>query len=72
MNEESFQNTRNKGKRGFGLVLAKSYGTRAVMSGNVQACGGWPLDCDGDTLLIQVKPEGPHVTQGASAVSLMM
>ncbi|MDU2076235.1 MAG: phosphoribosyl-AMP cyclohydrolase [Veillonella sp.] len=53
MNEESFHKTleTNKGST----------------SGNVQHVVSMALDCDGDTLLIQVKPEGPACHTGRTS-----
>ena len=36
-------------------------------SGNVQHVVSMALDCDGDTLLIQVKPEGPACHTGRTS-----
>lgn len=53
-------------KRGFGLDLVKNYG-KGGTSGNVQHVVSMALDCDGDTLLIQVKPEGPACHTGRTS-----
>ena len=73
MNEESFHKTLETKETWFwSRSREELYGIRGGTSGNVQHVVSMALDCDGDTLLIQVKPEGPApVTQGAQAVSLM-
>ena len=65
MNEESFhKNARNQGN----LVLVPfSSGCvhKGGTSGNVQHVVDMKLDCDGDTLLVLVKAEGPACHTGA-------
>lgn len=65
MNEESFQKTQMTKKVTFFSRSENRLWTKGEESGNVLNLVDIKLDCDNDTLLIQVNPEGPTCHKGA-------
>jgi phosphoribosyl-ATP pyrophosphohydrolase/phosphoribosyl-AMP cyclohydrolase len=59
MNEESYQKTIETGKVTFFSRSKNRLWTKGEESGNFLNLKDLSLDCDNDTLLIQVNPEGP-------------
>lgn len=64
MNEESFQKTQTTKKVTFFSRSKNRLWTKGEESGNVLNLVDIKLDCDNDTLLIQVDPEGPTCHKG--------
>ena len=67
MNEESFHKTLETRETWFWSRSRKELWHKGGTSGNVQHVVSMALDCDGDTLLIQVKPEGPACHTGRTS-----
>lgn len=65
MNREAYEKTVETGKVTFWSRTRKCLWTKGVTSGNFLNVRDIKLDCDGDTLLIKVKPEGPVCHTGA-------
>lgn len=59
MNREAYEKTVETGKVTFWSRTRKCLWTKGETSGNFLNVRDIKLDCDGDTLLIKVKPEGP-------------
>lgn len=59
MNEEALQQTQNEGKVTFYSRSKKRLWTKGETSGNFMIVKDIMIDCDNDTLLIQVDPVGP-------------
>lgn len=64
MNEEAFMKTNRTKKVTFYSRSKKRLWTKGEESGNFLNLVDIKLDCDNDTLLIQVKPEGPVCHKG--------
>lgn len=64
MNEEAYQKTMETGKVTFFSRTKNRLWTKGEESGNFLHLAEVKLDCDRDTLLISVKPEGPTCHQG--------
>lgn len=64
MNEEAFLKTNETKKLTFFSRTKNRLWTKGEESGNFLNLVNIKLDCDNDTLLIQVKPEGPVCHQG--------
>ncbi|UII30349.1 bifunctional phosphoribosyl-AMP cyclohydrolase/phosphoribosyl-ATP diphosphatase HisIE [Fulvivirga ulvae] len=64
MNEESLEKTRNEGKVTFYSRSKQRLWTKGETSGNFLMVKHIELDCDKDTLLIQVIPVGPACHTG--------
>ena len=64
MNEEAFNKTRESKKVTFYSRTKKRLWTKGEESGNFLTLVDIKNDCDNDTLLIQVKPEGPTCHTG--------
>lgn len=64
MNEESLEKTRAEGKVTFYSRSKQRLWTKGETSGNFLLVKEIELDCDQDTLLIQVKPAGPACHKG--------
>ncbi len=64
MNAESIQITLEKGETVFWSRSRKELWHKGATSGNVQKVVDVRVDCDEDTLLIQVKPSGPACHTG--------
>lgn len=65
MNEESLALTRSTGRTHFWSRSRQTLWPKGATSGNVQRVCQILLDCDGDTLLVQVEPAGPACHTGA-------
>lgn len=65
MNEESLNETRRSGKVTFFSRSKKRLWTKGETSGNYLRLVEVSNDCDGDALLIKVKPEGPVCHTGS-------
>jgi phosphoribosyl-ATP pyrophosphohydrolase/phosphoribosyl-AMP cyclohydrolase len=64
MNEEAFQKTKKEGKVTFFSRTKKRLWTKGEESGNFLHVVAIKEDCDQDTLLIRVNPEGPTCHNG--------
>ena len=65
MNEESFHKTLETKESWFWSRSRQELSHKGGTSGNVQHVVDMKLDCDGDTLLVLVKAEGPACHTGA-------
>lgn len=65
MNEESFHKTLETKETWFWSRSRQALWHKGGTSGNVQHVVEMKLDCDGDTLLVLVKAEGPACHTGA-------
>lgn len=64
MNEEAFQKTKAEGRVTFFSRSKQRLWTKGETSGNFLQLVSWAVDCDQDTLLIKVHPEGPTCHTG--------
>lgn len=64
MNEESFQKTLTSGETWFWSRSRSELWHKGATSGNTQRVVKMTLDCDGDTLLVEVDPNGPACHTG--------
>ncbi len=64
MNEESLQKTLSTGETHFWSRSRNELWHKGATSGNIQRVLQVSVDCDGDTLLIQVHPAGPACHTG--------
>lgn len=67
MDAEALRRTLTEGRVTFWSRSRQEYWRKGDTSGNVQYVRGAALDCDGDTLLIQVEQVGPACHTGARA-----
>jgi len=65
MNEEAYKKTMETGKVTFYSRSRKSLWTKGETSGNFLYLISIAADCDSDTLLIKVRPQGPACHTGA-------
>jgi phosphoribosyl-AMP cyclohydrolase len=65
MNAEALRCTLDTGQAHFWSRSRGELWRKGATSGNVQRVLGVALDCDGDTLLVQVEPAGPACHIGA-------
>jgi phosphoribosyl-AMP cyclohydrolase len=65
MNAETLQLTLNTGETHFWSRSRQEIWHKGATSGNIQKVVKMALDCDQDTLLIQVEPAGPACHTGA-------
>jgi phosphoribosyl-AMP cyclohydrolase len=65
MNSESLRLTVETGETVFWSRSRNELWHKGATSGNVQRVSAIHVDCDGDTLLIQVEPAGPACHTGA-------
>ena len=65
MNSESLRLTVETGETVFWSRSRNELWHKGATSGNVQRVRGIRVDCDGDTLLVQVDPAGPACHTGA-------
>ncbi len=65
MNAESLNQTLALGETVFWSRSRQEYWHKGATSGNIQKVIDIAVDCDGDTLLIQVDPAGPACHTGA-------
>ncbi len=64
MNAESLQRTLDLGEAVFWSRSRQEYWHKGATSGNIQRVIDIAVDCDGDTLLLQVDPAGPACHTG--------
>ncbi|MQS76059.1 phosphoribosyl-AMP cyclohydrolase [Companilactobacillus halodurans] len=64
MNQESYQKTKASGQTWFWSRSRKELWHKGATSGNLQDVVKMTLDCDKDTLLVEVKPHGPACHTG--------
>jgi len=67
MDAEALRRTLTEGRVTFWSRSRKEYWRKGDTSGNIQEVRGAALDCDGDTLLVQVQQHGPACHTGAHA-----
>ena len=67
MDVEALRRTLTEGRVTFWSRSRQEYWRKGDTSGNVQYVRGAALDCDGDTLLVQVEQVGPACHTGAHA-----
>lgn len=67
MDAEALRRTLTEGRVTFWSRSRREYWRKGDTSGNVQYVRGAALDCDGDTLLVQVEQVGPACHTGAHA-----
>jgi phosphoribosyl-ATP pyrophosphohydrolase/phosphoribosyl-AMP cyclohydrolase len=67
MNQEAYEKTVGTGRAHFWSRSRKELWEKGATSGNTQHVVGITADCDGDTLLVQVKPVGPACHTGAKS-----
>ncbi|MBK8045843.1 MAG: phosphoribosyl-AMP cyclohydrolase [Anaerolineales bacterium] len=67
MNAESLHRTLASGETVFWSRSRQSLWHKGATSGNVQRVVDLRVDCDGDTLLILVRPAGPACHTGATS-----
>lgn len=67
MNEAAFQKTQTEGKVTFFSRSKNRLWTKGETSGNFLLVESMQLDCDSDTLLIQVTPSGPTCHTGSTS-----
>ena len=67
MDAEALRRTLTQGRVTFWSRSRQEYWRKGDTSGNVQLVRGAALDCDGDTLLVQVEQHGPACHTGAHA-----
>jgi phosphoribosyl-AMP cyclohydrolase len=67
MDAEALRRTLTQGRVTFWSRSRQEYWRKGDTSGNVQYVRGAALDCDGDTLLVQVEQVGPACHTGAHA-----
>lgn len=65
MNAESLELTRQTGQTHFWSRSRSELWHKGATSGNTQEVVDLYVDCDGDTLLVRVKPNGPACHTGA-------
>lgn len=65
MDAEALRRTLTSGRVTFWSRSRQEYWRKGDTSGNVQYVRGAALDCDGDTLLVQVEQVGPACHTGA-------
>jgi phosphoribosyl-AMP cyclohydrolase len=67
MDAEALRRTLTEGRVTFWSRSRQEYWRKGDTSGNVQYVRGAALDCDGDTVLVQVEQVGPACHTGAHA-----
>jgi phosphoribosyl-AMP cyclohydrolase len=67
MDAEALRRTLTEGRVTFWSRSRQEYWRKGDTSGNIQEVRGAALDCDGDTLLVQVQQHGPACHTGAHA-----
>ena len=65
MDAEALRRTLTEGRVTFWSRSRREYWRKGDTSGNRQYVKGAALDCDGDTLLVQVEQQGPACHTGA-------
>lgn len=66
VNKESWEQTLNTGVVTFYSRSRQKIWIKGETSGNYLHLSDWSVDCDGDTLLLQVSPEGPVCHTGST------
>jgi phosphoribosyl-ATP pyrophosphohydrolase/phosphoribosyl-AMP cyclohydrolase len=66
VNKESWEQTLNTGVVTFYSRSRQKIWVKGETSGNYLHLSDWSVDCDGDTLLLQVSPEGPVCHTGST------
>ena len=67
MNQEAFEKTQVEGRVTFYSRTRQSLWTKGETSGNFLHVVEMYADCDGDTLLIKARPDGPTCHRGTTA-----
>lgn len=67
MNQEALRLTRETGYTHFWSRSRRTLWRKGATSGNAQVVVSLHLDCDGDTLLVRVRPRGPACHTGAAS-----
>lgn len=67
MNDRSLRKTRETGQTVFWSRSRQTLWHKGATSGNFQSVVGIWADCDGDSLLIKVRPDGPACHTGATS-----
>jgi phosphoribosyl-AMP cyclohydrolase len=67
MDAEALRRTLTEGRVTFWSRSRQEYWRKGDTSGNIQLVRAAALDCDGDTLLVQVEQHGPACHTGAHA-----
>ncbi|MFC7679223.1 bifunctional phosphoribosyl-AMP cyclohydrolase/phosphoribosyl-ATP diphosphatase HisIE [Paenibacillus sp. GCM10028914] len=67
MNRESMRLTLESGETWFWSRSRQELWHKGATSGNIQSVVSLAYDCDGDTLLVQVKPKGPACHTGETS-----
>ncbi len=67
MNREALELTLSSGETHFWSRSRQELWHKGATSGNIQRVREIALDCDGDTLLVQVDPAGPACHTGATS-----
>ncbi|WP_294178947.1 phosphoribosyl-AMP cyclohydrolase [uncultured Schumannella sp.] len=67
MNAEALRRTLTEGRVTYWSRSRQEYWRKGDTSGHIQLVRGAALDCDGDTLLLQVEQVGPACHTGAHA-----
>jgi phosphoribosyl-AMP cyclohydrolase len=67
MNEEALRRTQESGEAHFWSRRRNTLWHKGATSGNVQRVVAIRVDCDADTLLLQVVPAGPACHTGATS-----
>lgn len=67
MNEEAFLKTQKEGKVTFFSRSKNSLWTKGETSGNFLLVKDIKIDCDNDTILIKVEPQGPTCHTGSTS-----
>lgn len=64
MDEEALERTRRTGRATYWSRSRQQYWTKGETSGNTQEVLSMTLDCDGDTVLLGVRQQGPACHTG--------
>jgi phosphoribosyl-AMP cyclohydrolase len=67
MDAEALRRTLTEGRVTFWSRSRQEYWRKGDTSGNIQLVRGAAMDCDGDTVLVQVEQRGPACHTGAHA-----
>ena len=67
MNEEAFEKTQSEGRVTFYSRTRQALWTKGETSGNYLHVVDMYIDCDGDTLLIKARPDGPTCHRGTTS-----
>ena len=67
MNQEAFEKSQNEGRVTFYSRTRQELWTKGETSGNYLHIINMYMDCDGDTLLIMARPDGPTCHRGTTS-----